>query len=118
MNTLYDAKNEIMEILNGLKENYPTLSCFQVNADEITSYPTITFYIGGNNAMLEIDGNIGMQVISPIIDIWALTSAQGGLLLASLESSMRAKGYTLETSLDVPNPDSISHITTKFNMIH
>jgi len=115
MDTLYTPKADLYTILQEVDEDTVV---YQNRPEVIEEFPCITFSINQNRAEINLGKDIAYQELSATIDIWTLGSAQGSELLSSLESTMRAEGYTLEFSADIPDPDDrVRHITTRFNLV-
>lgn len=101
------------DIYNSLKKlNYTVLQNSQNIFNEL---PVITFEILDNNVFLFLDNSISYQEITVKIDIWSESSVEASEILSKVEEEMRANGYRLIFSGDIPNIDkSIFHISTKF----
>lgn len=109
---MYLPKSDIYAALNTL--GVPVRQSSQKVASEV---PAITFHVGDNNTELTMDKNIRRQDILITIDIWAKTGPAADSLLAQVETKMRAMGYRLAFTLDVPDPDNIAHINTRFETV-
>lgn len=80
--------------------------------------PTITFSISNNRTELNLDNEIARQDIDIQIDIWTETTSEGSKLLEEVEDKLRNIGYSLTSSMDVPNLDSaLQHISCHFETV-
>lgn len=76
--------------------------------------PSITFFISDNSTELNLSNEIARQDILVTVDIWAKNSTEADSLLSQAETKMRELGYRLDFMMDVPDPENIAHITTRF----
>lgn len=79
--------------------------------------PSITFFISDNALELNLSNEISKQDILITVDIWAHNSSDGDDLLSQAETKLRELGYRLAFMLDVPDPENICHINTRFEGI-
>jgi len=93
------------------------LTVYQFRPDVIAVIPSVTFFIEQNNPIYELDKLIGYQDVNAVIDIWAETSSQAGTLLTTIEEKLRGEGIRLVSSGDIPDPDGLSRITARFNLV-
>ncbi len=114
MADLYEPKS----IIYGLLKDIEGATVYQVRPEAITSFPCITFSISNNNVILDLDKDIGYQNLEVTIDIWSKTSTEGGVLFSTIEGILREEGMKLDFSSDIPDPDGVRHITTRFNFLH
>lgn len=81
--------------------------------------PAITFRIDDNSTNLDIDNQITSQNIIAVIDIFTNDSLTASDILSQVESTMRAIGYRLEYSADIPGPTgALYHINARFLRIY
>lgn len=81
--------------------------------------PAITFRVDNNSANLDLDNRITSQDISVVVDIWADDSVTSSRILSEVEEVMRAEGYRLTYSADVPQPKGcLFHINCRFITVH
>lgn len=77
--------------------------------------PAVTFNISNNTNNLGLDNTILSQSAEIKVDVWGNTSTSASSTLVQVEGALRAIGYNLAYTQDVPNPDTeIFHITTRF----
>lgn len=122
MDNFYEPKADLNTILNTVAaEGVPPVTVMQVRGERqaIETFPTITFSVGDNTPVYELEGTIGYQNIEPLVDIYTDTSIQSGLLLASLVVAMMSgsRKYILIFCNDVSDPSGKSHVTTRFKLI-
>lgn len=79
--------------------------------------PSITFAISDNATELTLSNEISQQTVLVTVDIWAADSGKADTLLAQVETKMREIGYRLAFTMDVPDPQNICHINTRFEGI-
>jgi len=101
------------EIYNKLKETGYTV--YQNRPEVLGVLPCIVFSIGDNSGVYTFT-DLGYQNIIVDIDIYADTSTGSSTILTAVESEMRELGYMLTSSLDIPDPDLISHVSATFNL--
>lgn len=109
---MYIPNEKVYEILSGLD-----VEVYQQRPEVIASFPSITYYISNNKVNADLSKEIGYQEVQVVIDIWSNTSIEGSELLSELEEAMRDNGFMLEFSSDVADPEMISHITSRFNLV-
>lgn len=81
--------------------------------------PAITFRVDNNSTNLDLDNEISSQDISVVVDIWADDSVTSSRILSEVEEVMRAEGYCLTYSADVPQPKGcLFHINCRFITVH
>jgi hypothetical protein len=90
---------------------------FQGSQKTIVNVPAITFYVSDNAVELNLSNEINSQAVQVNVDIWAATSAAADTLLSQVEAKMRGLGYRLSFTMDVPDPENICHINTRFDGI-
>lgn len=100
------------EVYNALKDI--TTNVLQGSQKTIVDVPAITFYVSDNAAELNLSNEIARQDIEVTIDVWAKNSTEADTLLNQVEEKMREIGYRLSFSMDVPDPQNICHINTRF----
>lgn len=83
----------------------------------VTSLPAVTFYLLDNNTTLNLDNKITSQDVSVSVDIWAKTSTAADSLLGEVETRLRAIGYRLSFQMDIPDPQDLCHVNTRFDGI-
>jgi hypothetical protein len=105
-------KKTIYSLLQGAE-----VPVYQARPEVIKEFPCITFQMTDNNVTMDLDKEIGYQNAEVTIDIWTAASSEGGELLATVEGILRAEGYQLTLSLDVPDPEGISHIRSVFKFL-
>lgn len=112
---MYLPKQDIYTALKGLEDVITGLKVYQVQPEEFTDLPVITFYVGNNSVETDLNNNITYQDITIIVDIWGKTSSESSQILNKVEETMRENLYSLEYSADVPNIDEqINHINCRF----
>lgn len=79
-----------------------------------TQLPKITYTVASNTPRLNLDGKILAQDVEVKLDIWAETSTQASTMLQNVEQLLRNNGHRLTFNADVPNPEDIVHISTRF----
>lgn len=109
---MYLPKEDVLNMLSELpcqvEQNNPVV---------FNNLPVTTFKVSGNSVDLDLDGDIRKQDIEIGIDIWSETSVEASQILNSVESVMRANDYKMTFSSDIPNIDSIFHISSRFKKI-
>lgn len=90
---------------------------YQKRPEVISELPCITYYIADNRVEVDLSKEIGYQEAKVVVDIWSNTSKEGSEILSKIEQAMREQGFMLEFSSDVDDPEMISHITSRFNLI-
>lgn len=100
------------DVYNALKDITPNV--LQGSQKTIVDIPAITFYVSDNAAELNLSNEITIQNVEITVDIWAKNSSDADLLLSQAEDAMRGIGYRLSFSMDVPDPQNICHINTRF----
>lgn len=110
---MYLPKHDVYTALSSI----PSVTVLQGSQNTIASVPAITFFISDNNAELDLSNQITSQAVQVTVDIWGKNSANADSLLSQAETKLRALGYRLSYAADVPDPDNICHITTRFDSI-
>lgn len=100
------------DVYNALKDITPNV--LQGSQKTIVDIPAITFYVSDNAAELNLSNEIARQDIEVTIDVWAKNSSAADTLLSQVEAKMRELGYRLSFSMDVPDPQNICHINSRF----
>lgn len=108
---MYLPKHDIFTALSTIAD----VTVLQGSQKTIVDVPAITFFISDNNADLNLANEITNQNIEVTVDIWASNSANADTLLSQVETKLRALGYRLSYCLDVPDPENICHINTRFS---
>lgn len=93
------------------------VTVLQGSQKTIAELPSITFYLTDNNTNLNLDNEIVSQDVQVSVDVWAKTSALADTLLGQAEAALRAIGYRLAFQMDVPDPNDLCHINTRFEGI-
>lgn len=112
---MFLPKSEIYEALKAL--GYYCLQGAQAtfNDDQI---PAITLRIDNNSINLDLDNDISSQDITVTVDIWADDSNTASKILSQAEEAMRAVGYRMTYSADIPSPKgALFHIQCRFSGI-
>jgi hypothetical protein len=110
---MFNPKVELFAALNAL-EYY----CAQGGQTQFAETPAITFRLGNNSVNTDLDNEIVSQDIVAVVDIWADDSPTASGILAEVEEALRAIGYRLSYSADVPSPEgALYHINTRFETI-
>lgn len=118
MATLYEPKKDLYGLLSTIDFTIGDVQVYQQRPEVLEELPCITFNVSNNSAILELSKDIGYQEISVTIDFWGSTSKDTGSMLSETDEVLRANGYQLTFSSDIPDPDGeISHITSRFNLI-
>lgn len=110
---MYLPKHDVYTALSSI----PSVTVLQGSQKEIVEVPAITFFVSDNAATLDLGNEIAAQSVEVTVDIWASNSANADSLLTQVETKMRALGYRLSYCTDVPDPDNICHINTRFSGI-
>ena len=110
---MYLPKTAVFTALNSI----PNVSVFQGSQKTIVEVPAITFFVSDNAAELDLSNEITSQSVQIVVDVWASNSANADTLLSQVETKMRGLGYRLSFTADVPDPENICHITTRFDGI-
>lgn len=92
----------------------PSCTVMQGSQNTIVEVPAITFFVSDNSAELDLGNEITAQNVEATVDFWASDSAGADSLLSQAEAKLRALGYRLSYAADVPDPNNICHITTRF----
>lgn len=104
--TVYAALNSI-----------PNITVLQGSQKTIVEVPAITFFVSDNSAELDLSNEISAQNVQLVVDIWASNSSNADTLLSQAETKLRELGYRLSYTADVPDPENICHVTTRFDGI-
>lgn len=110
---MYLPKHDIYTALSTI----PSVTVLQGSQKTIVNVPAITFFISDNTTELDLSNEISNQNIEVTIDIWAQNSTDADGLLTQIETNIRALGYRLSYCTDVPDPENICHINTRFSGI-
>jgi hypothetical protein len=110
---MYLPKSDIYAALSTI----PNIKVRQASQKTAAVIPSITFSIADNLPEYDLDNEITKQDILVTVDIWASNGAEGDSLLSQAETKMRELGYRLSFCIDVPDPDNICHINTRFTGI-
>ena len=109
---MYLPKTDVYNALNALG-----VTVRQASQKTEAVIPSITFFVADNSVELNLSNEITRQDILVTIDIWASNSSSADTLLAGVETKMRELGYRLSFVMDVPDPQNICHINTRFTGI-
>jgi hypothetical protein len=112
-------KESIVTILSELKILYPSLVIYQNRPENLMGEngleaPIITYEIANNILNACLDKTAGKQDTEITIDIWTNSSEEGEILLEKLEETMRENNWLITFSMDIPDPDGICHINSRF----
>ena len=110
---MYLPKHDVYTALSSI----PSVTVLQGSQKTIVQVPAITFFVSDNNAELNLDNQINSQSVEVTVDIWASDSSNADDLLAQTETKLRGVGYRLSYCTDVPDPENICHINTRFSGI-
>jgi hypothetical protein len=109
-------KQEIYEALQGVTDNV-----YQNRPETLSKFPCLTFSMVDNVVTMSMGKEIGRQDIEFSVDVFtqgADASLEATSLLQEVENTLRALGYRLVYSADVPDPDdNVIHISTRFNLV-
>jgi hypothetical protein len=108
---VYLPKPIVYSALNSI----PNVSVLQGSQKTVVNLPAITFYVTDNDTELNLENEITAQFVQVTVDIWAKNSEIADSLLEQAETKMRALGYRLSFCIDVPDPNNICHINTRFD---
>lgn len=100
------------DVYNALKDI--TTNVLQGSQKTLVDVPAITFFVSDNDASLNLSNEITSQTVEVTIDVWASNSTNADNLLSQVEANMRALGYRLNYCTDVPDPNNICHINSRF----
>lgn len=114
---LYDPKADLYSILTEVDYSIGSVAVLQRSQDELESIPCIVFSVSDNSAILELGKDIGFQEIEVTIDFFGNTSKETGAMHSESDELLRANGYVLQFSSDIPDPDGFHHITTRYKLI-
>ena len=95
----------------------PNVTVLQGSQKTIVNVPALTFYVSDNSAELDLANEISKQDVQVTVDVWAANSTAADSLLSQVESKLRVLGYRLSFTMDVPDPENICHINTRFDAI-
>lgn len=130
---MYKPKEDIYKALNAL--GYYTVQGAQSNfVDDPNTgekqIPAITFRIEDQDLDVDLDNDIAEERVTAVVDIWtdnekdengAVTKSASQLgeeILSEVEAAMRAIGYRLASSMDVPSPPGfLAHKNCRFELI-
>ena len=107
---MYLPKHDIYATLATI----PNCTVMQGSQNTIVDVPAITFFVSDNAAELDLSNQIAAQQVEVTVDLWASNSAGADSLLSQAETKLRALGYRLSFCTDVPDPNNICHINTRF----
>jgi hypothetical protein len=110
---MYLPKTEVYTALSSITG----VTVLQGSQKTIVEVPAITFYISDNATELDLSNEITQQFVQVNVDIWASNSSSADTLLSQVEAKMRGLGYRLSFTMDVPDPENICHINTRFDGI-
>lgn len=114
---MYLPKHDIFTALSTVTST-PAITVLQGSQKTIAKVPSITFFISDNVTDLDLGNEIASQTIEATIDIWAKDSAKADSIFTQVETKMRALGYRLNYSTDVPDPNpKVCHVNTRFEGI-
>lgn len=108
---MYLPKSDVYTALNTITG----VTVLQGSQKTIASIPSITFFISDNAATLDLSNEITAQQVEVTVDIWASNSANADAIFTQVEAKMRGLGYRLNYSTDVPDPENICHISSRFD---
>lgn len=111
---MYTPKADIYTLLKDIDG----VTVYQQYPEVFSSLPAITFFVPNNELTNQLDGEIGYQTIEVTVDLWGLTSVSTSALLETVKSTMQSAGYMLVFASDVPNTESVSHVTTQFKLLY
>lgn len=109
LSTITYVESETLEVKN--------VTVRQASQKTEATIPSITYFISDNDLELTLDNEISKQDILVTVDIWAKTSSEADSFLLQAEAKMRELGYRLSFQIDVPDPQNICHINTRFTGI-
>ena len=110
---MFKPKAEIFTALSALGHY-----CAQGGQTEFAETPAITFRIGNNDPTYDLDAEIAKQDVVAVVDIWTDESTTASDILSEVEAAMKAIGYLMSYSTDVPAPEgALNHVTTRFTAI-
>lgn len=107
---MYHPKSDVYAALASI----PDVTVLQASQKTEAVIPSITFFVSDNALELDLGNEISKQDILITVDIWASNSANADALLTQAETKMRDLGYRLSFQMDVPDPQNICHINTRF----
>ena len=107
---MYLPKHDVYTALSSITD----VTVQQGSQKTITDIPAITFFVSDNSADLDLGNEIVNQNIEVTVDVWASNSSSADTLLSQIETKMRTLGYRLSYCTDVPDPNNICHINTRF----
>lgn len=98
-------------------DSIANVTVLQGSQKTIVEVPAITFFISDNAVELNLSNEINSQAVQVVVDIWASNSSNADSLLSQVETKMRELGYRLSYTADIPDPENICHVTTRFDGI-
>jgi len=110
---MYLPKTAVYTALNTI----PNVEVLQGSQKTIVEVPAITFFVSDNSAELDLGNEIASQNVQVTVDIWAENSSAADSLLSQAETKMRGLGYRLSYMADIPDPENICHVTTRYDGI-
>lgn len=110
---MYLPKSDIYAALATI----PDVTVRQASQKVAGAIPSITFFVSDNALELNLDNEIARQDILITVDIFASNSANADNLLSQVEQKLRELGYRLSFVIDVPDPENIMHINSRFTGI-
>ncbi len=110
---MFTPKTEIYDALKKL--GYTVIQGSQAT---FTKTPAITFSVANNSVNLNLDREITHQNLTVVVDIWADDSPTASRILTEVEAAMRAIGYQMTYSADIPAPvGALNHINCRLEAI-
>jgi hypothetical protein len=106
------TKKEIFEKLSEIEG----VEVFQLRPASGLTLPCIIFQLSDLNIQVNLDKELINQSEEYTIDIYAQKTTETSSILSSVEEKMRELGYVMEFAGDIPDPDSISHLNTRFKL--
>lgn len=106
------SKQTIFEALEAIEG----LTVYNLRPKVDMALPCVLFTLTDMGVDVNLDKDVANQTEQYTLDIFGKTSTITSNYLVSIEAVMRNLGYVLEFALDVPDPDNISHINTRFNI--
>jgi hypothetical protein len=106
------TKQQIYEKLSEIDD----VSVYQIRPQSSLELPCIVFSLSDVSVDVDLDSEIYNQTEEYTIDIFAIKTSETSSLLVSIEEKMREMGYILQGALDIPDPDSISHLNATFRL--
>lgn len=95
----------------------PAVTVLQGSQKTLVEVPAITFFVSDNSEDVDLSNQTVSQNVEVTVDIWAATSTAADNLLSQVHTKLKGLGYRLAFTLDVPDPQNICHITTRFDSL-